>query len=114
MYNLNLISYIITTLFTFYAFVGIILLYFKFYKVFNRFYPSMENDFFFVLYVCYTFMATCFTVVDGVIGIKTDAPNGSTLVAFILTGFLATYIAFITTWSVVEFLLRLRKNMPNR
>ncbi|WPK19891.1 hypothetical protein [Salmonella phage SD-1_S14] len=101
MYNLNLISYIITTLFTFYAFVGIILLYFKFYKVFNRFYPSMENEFFFVLYVGYTLMATCFTVADGVIGIKTDSPNGSTL-------------AFITTWSVVEFLLRLRKNMPNR
>lgn len=114
MYNLNLISYIITTLFTFYAFVGIILQYFKFYKVFDRLFPSLEHEFLLVMYICLTCISTFFTVFDGIIGIKAEDPNGSTLVAFILVGLFGTYITFISTWSVVDYLIRLRNKIPNR
>lgn len=114
MYNLNLISYIITTLFTFYAFVGILLLYFKFYKLFDRFYPSLEHEFLLVMYICLTFMSTFFTASDGIIGIKSEEPNGSTLVAFILVGFFSTYITFISGCTVIDYLVKLRDKMPNR
>lgn len=114
MFYVNLSAYIVTTMFTLYSFIGIELLYFKFHKVYNRFYPSLENPFVGVSLMVLFILSTFCVVVDSILGIQYNAINGSTIMAFVHVVLLAGISTFFITYNVVKYLDKFRVNMPSR